>query len=67
MGRKPCVVACSTHHEKTWCWRTAHAAHARRPVHIAAQNGFLPILKHLVSMGCSVNAQNTRGNTGMHM
>jgi len=45
----------------------ARKATGNRPVHIAAQNGFLPILKHLVSMGCSVNAQNTRGNTGMHM
>ena len=38
-----------------------------RPVHIASQNGFLPILKHLVVCGCSINAQNDRGNTAMHM
>lgn len=38
-----------------------------RPAHIAAQNGFLHLLKHLVHHGASINAQNHRGQTPMHM
>ena len=38
-----------------------------RPVHIAAQNDFVHLLKFLVSHGAYVNAQNNNGNTPMHM
>jgi len=38
-----------------------------RPLHIAAQNGHLELVKFLVGAGADVNAQNAGGQTAMHM
>jgi ankyrin repeat protein len=38
-----------------------------QPIHIAAQNGHSSICKILVGKGCNLNAQNGKGNTGIHM
>ena len=38
-----------------------------RPIHIAAQNGHLDLVKYLCGKGCDCNAQNGSGNTALHM
>merc|ERR1719428_1142671 len=38
-----------------------------RPIHIAAQNGHLEIVKWLISKKCDVSAQNGTGATALHM
>lgn len=38
-----------------------------RPIHIAAQNGHLEIVKWLVEKKCDVDAQNGTGATALHM
>jgi ankyrin repeat protein len=37
------------------------------PIHIAAQNGHLDIVQHLISGGALLNVQNAKGNTAIHM
>ena len=46
---------------------SADVGNGNRSIHIAAQNGHLPILKLLVQKDCDVNAQNKSGQTPMHM
>ena len=38
-----------------------------RPLHIAAQNGHLELVKFLIGAGADVNARNAGGQTAMHM
>ena len=58
--------------EQPWS-RVPEACHAKDPqtgncpIHIAAQNGHIDIVKLLIKGGCDVNAQNNGGQTAMHM
>lgn len=37
------------------------------PIHIAAQNGHLPIVELLIKLKANVNAKNAKGQTALHM
>ena len=37
------------------------------PIHIAAQNGHVDIVKLLIERKCNINLQNLKGNTALHM
>eukprot|EP00943_MAST-04B_sp_MAST-4B-sp1_P006492 g6492.t1 len=43
------------------------AGNGNTPIHIAAQNGHIHLVKYLVEKGCECNAQNGTGNTALHM
>jgi ankyrin repeat protein len=38
-----------------------------RPIHIAAQNGHMEIVKFLIESGADLNVKNSKGNTAIHM
>ena len=38
-----------------------------KPIHIAAQNGHMEIVKFLIEIGADVNSKNGKGNTAIHM
>merc|ERR1719498_492368 len=43
------------------------SGNGNRPIHIAAQNGHLEIVKWLIGKKCNVDAQNSTGATALHM
>ena len=43
------------------------AGNGNTPIHIAAQNGHIHLVKYLVEKGCQCNDQNGTGNTALHM
>ena len=45
----------------------ADPKNGNRVIHIAAQNGHLPVVEYLIGLGADVGAQNKTGQTAMHM